>query len=349
MKFLLQRTLQNKPVDPPIPLDVTPKRREGYDSNCGCRWVFAIDAAAHEELIARRLLLKEQQSKLWVVCSCCGTLTTEAVEGLLARDERPEPYMPTLSRAMVAWDMESTGIDPVLDRIVQLGVTVLDPDGTRRRWETLINPVMPIPQSASEIHGIADTHVASAPKFRDIAGKFLAGLAGKDMLLYNGRRLDLPILDEELRRCGLRLNLEGVRVIDAFTIFQKREPRDLSAFVQRYAGRDHSGAHGAAADAEGTLDGYLGMLAEYEDLRLMTLDQQAQHSMYGDDPDRAPADLAGKLYSKGGEIYFAFGKAKDKSVAEEPGFAQWILRCGDPPFPGSTCDVLRAELKRLNP
>ena len=68
MKFILTRTLQRKPVDPPITLEVTPKRREGYDSYCGCRWVFAVDASAHEELISRRLLLREQQSKLWCVC-----------------------------------------------------------------------------------------------------------------------------------------------------------------------------------------------------------------------------------------------------------------------------------------
>lgn len=347
MKFILSRTLQRKPVDPPITLEVIPKRREGYESDCGCRFVFAIDAAQNEALIQRKLMLREQQSRCWVVCGCMGSMATCSMEELLAHQERPEPFMPTLERPLVALDTETTGVDPVLDRLVSIGVVVLNPDGTRKKWETLLNPEMPIPQGASEIHGIGDSDVANAPKFRDIAAGFSKALRDKDLLLYNGRRLDLPIIDEEFRRCGSRLDLTGIRVIDAFTVFQKREPRDLSAFVRRYSGRSHEGAHGAAADSEGTLDGYLGCLGEYEDLRAMTLDEQAQHSMHGDDPDREPCDLAGKLYRKGGAVYYAFGKAKDCTVQSDPGYAYWILKCDNPPFPGSTRDALKAELARL--
>jgi DNA polymerase-3 subunit epsilon len=264
-----------------------------------------------------------------------------------ATEPEPALHMPTLTRSLMAWDTETTGVDPVLDRLVSIGVCVLNPDGTRRRWETLLNPEMPIPPEVTEIHGITNEMVASAPKFCEIARKFMSGLAGKDMLLYNGRRLDLPILDESLRRCGMKLDLTGVRVIDAAGLFFKENPRDLSAFVERYTRRRHEGAHSSAADAEGTLNGYLGMLAEHEDLRGMTLDEQAVHSMYGDDPDRLPCDLAGKLYLKGGEVYFGFGKAKDKRVSEDAGYAYWILKCSDPPFPGSTRDCLRVELDRL--
>lgn len=269
------------------------------------------------------------------------------VEHMTELTAAPVPYMPALTRSLMAWDTETTGVDPVLDRLVSIGVCVLNPDGTRRKWETLLNPEMSIPPEVTEIHGITNEMVKDAPRFRDIAQKFMNGLKGKDMLLYNGRRLDLPILDESLRRCEMRLDLTGVRVVDAAGLFFKENPRDLSAFVERYAHRIHEGAHGAAADAEGTLDGYLGMLSEHEDLRRMTLDEQAVHSMYGDDPDRLPCDLAGKLYLKNGEVYFGFGKAKDKRVSEDAGYAYWILKCSDPPFPGSTRDCLLAELERL--
>lgn len=277
-----------------------------------------------------------------------GALLLAHVEHMTELVPRPESHMPALDRPLVSWDTETTGVDPVLDRLVSIGVCVLNPDGTRRKWETLLNPEMSIPPEVTEIHGITNEMVKDAPRFRDIAQKFMNGLKGKDMLLYNGRRLDLPILDESLRRCEMRLDLTDVRVVDAAgLLFFKENPRDLSAFVERYAHRSHEGAHGAMADAEGTLDGYLGMLAEYKDLRNMTLEGQAVHSMYGDDPDRLPCDLAGKLYLKNGEVYFGFGKAKDKRVSEDTGYAYWILKCSDPPFPGSTRDCLRTELERL--
>ncbi len=167
-----------------------------------------------------------------------GTPLAGFIEELVASVGFPRaPHRLSLSRSIVSWDTETTGVDPVLDRLVSIGVTVLNPDETRRRWETLINPEMSIPPEVTEIHGITDEMVTNAPKFRDIAAKFAAGLRGKDMLLYNGRRLDLPIVDEELRRCGSKLDLSGVVVIDAFGSFCKKEPRDLSAFVKRYTGR----------------------------------------------------------------------------------------------------------------
>lgn len=381
MKFIIEHDLQGKSrPGMPVTVEVAAEPRRTYDGECKCETVYRIAEESMAELVELGLVLEGQRSDEVVICSCLGRAISErlapaeaiqaiwdafcvcnsngGLSGTAKRHLEPaiyaamkairhEPFVPTLERGLCCLDTETTGVDPVLDRLVSIGVVVLNPDGTRRRWETLLNPEMPIPPAVTEIHGITDEMVASAPKFHDIAHKFMNGLTGKDLLLYNGWRLDLPIIDESLRRVGLSLNLAGVRVIDAAGLFFKENPRDLSAFVKRYARRDHEGAHGAAADAEGTLDGYLNMLAEHDDLRAMTLEQQAAHSMYGDDSERLPCDLAGKLYLKGGEVYFGFGKAKDKRVRDDAGYAYWMLKCTDPPFPGSTRDCLRAELERV--
>jgi len=383
MKSTLLRNAQGK-SHPGMPLDIEVGPAEGrtdYKCPANCAVVWPVAATSIQQLVDRKLVLESQRADKVFVCSCLGAPVSEEtfpdmleshlstwgphcgaplavyqghLERLLEahvqhiRTSDRSVFMPTLERPLVSWDSETTGVDPVLDRLVSLGVCVLNPDGTRRKWETLINPEMPIPPAVTEIHGITDEMAASAPKFRDIAQKFIAGMAGKDMLLYNGRRLDLPILHESLVRCGMNLDLTGVRIIDAAGLFFKQNPRDLSAFVKRYTGRDHTDAHGAAADSEGTLDGYLGMLAEHPELRAMTLEEQATRSMYGDDPDRLPCDLAGKLYLKNGEVYFGFGKQKDKRVSEDTGYAYWMLRCSDPPFPTSTREALQAELERLD-
>lgn len=249
-----------------------------------------------------------------------------------------------LDRPLLIFDLETTGVDVCADRIVELGVSVLHPDGTVKPngWSVRMNPGIPIPAAAIEVHGITDADVSGCHPFAFYAAKLHASFQGKDIATYNGRRLDLPILDEEMRRCGLKLNLDGVRLVDAAGIFFKREPRDLSAAVQRYCGRDHADAHGAGADAAATLEVLQGQLKAYPDLDTMSLDDLAAYSRLG---DNEPIDLAGKLYrDPEGFARFAFGKNKDKRVIEERGYCDWIFTKGN--FPGSTLDALRVELQK---
>lgn len=277
----------------------------------------------------------------------------------------------TLTRPLASIDIETTGTDPVLDRIVSLGVLVLHSDGRRVKFEQVFNPGIPISEGATAVHGITDAMVADKPPFKMFAARILAGLQGKDLLGYNIRSLDLPMLDEEFRRCGLVLDINGgpcpagchqgtagngtmcakcdgsgvippPAIIDAFGIFCKKEPRDLATFVKRHAGRDHEGAHGALADSVGTLDGFLGCLQNYE-LMAMSLDELATFSRR-DELDFV--DLSGKLYrDKDGDVRFNFGpKTRGKKVKDDTGFAYWVL---GKDFPGSTKDALRAELNRL--
>jgi DNA polymerase-3 subunit epsilon len=251
----------------------------------------------------------------------------------------------TLTRPLCVLDTETTGVDPVIDRIIEFGCTVYLPDGSRKKYEQRFNPGMHIPEEATEIHGISDEDVKDMPPFSDHAAKIHRALQGKDIAGYNLRRLDLPLLDEELRRSELKLDLTGVVVIDVAAIFFNKEPRNLEAAVLKYCGRSHEDAHGAAADADATLDVLLGQLAMYEDLAAMELPALAAFARMG---DKETIDLAGKLFrDSDGDICYAFGKSKGVKAKVDPGFGYWLLRQTSPPFPCHTCEVLRAEFERL--
>ncbi len=250
-----------------------------------------------------------------------------------------------LHRPLAVIDIEGTSLDVSESRIVEFACAVLKPDGSRMNWVQRFKPDIPIPAEATAVHGITDADVAGCPPFKDYAAKILKGLEGKDIGGYNLRGYDLPVLDEEARRAGLRLSIEGVNVIDAFGIFSNKEKRDLSSAVQKYCGRSHEGAHGAGPDAQATADVIEAQLSFYPDLAEMSLADLAKFSMRG---DFEAADLAGKLhFDAEGKICYSFGKNKGSRVEDEPGFGLWMLRQRTPPFPGSTVEVLTAELRRI--
>jgi DNA polymerase-3 subunit epsilon len=250
----------------------------------------------------------------------------------------------TLGRAIVFLDLESTSADPMTARIIEFAVALLATDGGRSQWCQRFNPGIPIPPEATEVHGITDRDVAGCPSFSQFAKRIQLGLRGKDLAGYNLRRYDLPLLDEEMRRSGLRLELDGVRVIDCARIFFRKEQRRLADAVRRYApafAADHA-CHSALSDALATLEVFRGQLETYPDLAGMSLDKLADYSRLS---ERREADLAGKLYiDTEGDVCFAFGKYQDQKVRLHSDYAEWML---SKDFPGSTKDCLRAELRRL--
>jgi len=252
-----------------------------------------------------------------------------------------------LSRPLCFIDIESAvpagcKPDPAVDRIIDLGIVLLMPDGSRQQFAQLFNPGVPITEECSAIHGYTDADVKDAPRFSELAPNIHRGLAGNDLAGFNLWRYDLVLLDEEFRRCGLSLDLTGVHVIDALTIFRKKMPRDLASAVKEYTGRDHSEAHGALEDSEATADVLLGQLERYEDLRELSIVDLADYSR---PTEERFADLAGKLYyDDAGDMRYAIGKAKGVRVRDDHGFGAWML---GKDFPGSTKDVLRRELNAL--
>lgn len=247
-----------------------------------------------------------------------------------------------LTRPICFLDVESTGVDPCADRIIELGFTVFNPGGWRQRWEQRFNPGMSIPAEATAVHGISDADVKDCPTFADQAAMIWSSLQGKDLGGYNLWRLDLPMLDEEFRRCGMKLDLAEIHVIDCLGIFQKKDPRKLEDAVRKYCYRQHEGAHGALADAEATADVLDGQLLAHPELGGMSVEDLATFSRMN---EKQLADIAGKLYrDSDGYLRYAFGKHKDKRVVDEKGYANWMLTKAR--FPGSTCEALESEIRR---
>jgi len=248
-----------------------------------------------------------------------------------------------LNRPLAFLDLEASGLDIQNDRIIELAILVWDGtvvSNSCRRF----NPGMSIPAEATAIHGITEADVANEPPFSNEVGRsILKRLKGCDLAGYNLRRFDLPMLDEELRRVGLKLDLTGVCVIDAYGVFSKKEPRSLSDAVRKYCGRAHEGAHGAAADNEATLDVLLGQMKAYPDLDAMTAADLATFSRVG---EYEFIDVAGKLYrDKDGDACYAFGKNRGVKVRDDESYASWMLNRAS--FPGSTQEALRDEIDRL--
>ena len=145
-----------------------------------------------------------------------------------------------LERPLAVLDTETTGVDPLTDRIVELAVVRLDPDGAARRYRRLVDPGVPIPPAATAVHGIADADVAGRPRFAAIADRLARRLDGCDLAGFNLRRFDLPLLAAEFARAGVAFDPADRAVVDAQQIYHAREPRDLAAAVRFYCGREHA-------------------------------------------------------------------------------------------------------------
>ena len=141
-----------------------------------------------------------------------------------------------LDRPIVFVDLETTGLNPSYDRIVEITVIKVHPDGSEEQRTVRINPEMPIPAGATSVHGITDEDVVNQPPFSRYAKNLLAFLDGSDLAGFNAIRFDLPMLRAEFARVGVRFDLEGRNVVDPMAIFHQMEPRDLAAAYKRYYG-----------------------------------------------------------------------------------------------------------------
>lgn len=249
-----------------------------------------------------------------------------------------------LERPIVSIDTETTGTDPAVDRIVQIGALKIlslsnDPP-TMFCW--LINPCVPIPAKSTEVHGITDEMVKSRPTFREVSAQLHEFFYGCDLVGYNHSRFDIPILWEEFYRAGITWNMSGMRVFDAQAIFMKMEERTLSAAVAKYCKREHSGAHDAMMDAAASWDVLKAQLTLYKDVGAMNGDQLHEFCKFDN-----KIDLAGKLVRNAqGDAEYNFGKNKGKRIADDIGYAHWML---EKDFSTNTKIHLAEEMDKINP
>lgn len=224
---------------------------------------------------------------------------------------------------MVFFDIESTGLDPQKDRIVELAAIKIWPDGRREEKCRRFNPLTPIPKEATAIHHITDDDVKDEPPFYKVAKGVAAFFAGCDMGGYNIIHFDIPMLQAELERAGEDLDMSKIAVIDSYTIFKKREPRDLAGAVRFYCGKEHAEHHKAIKDVEATLDVLEAQLNRYPDLP----DAPDDLDFAVRDPEEV--DLQGKLRWMNGEVSINFGRHKGRTLRylakEEPDYIRWMI------------------------
>lgn len=243
------------------------------------------------------------------------------------RTQRRSPTPFQFDRPLVFIDLETTGTNVKHDRIVELGLVRITPEGEVTEKVRRINPEVPIPATATKVHGIADEDVADEPTFRRIA-KSLYGdfLAGADLAGFNVRRFDLPLLVAEFERSDIELDPKAMRVVDAQTIYHAMERRDLSAAVRFYLDDDHGEAHSALADAKATAAVLKAQLERYEEL---PREIDSLHAFCdGFAPIRTPA--AEWFRGEGDDRTFRKGKHYGKKLSEvvrsdRDYLADWML------------------------
>ena len=244
-----------------------------------------------------------------------------------------------LKRPLAVFDIESTGINRRTDRIIDLCIIKLSPDGTRKEYNFRVNPEMPIPPESTEIHGITDEDVKDCLTFKTIAPEIKRVLTDCDLGGYNVIYFDIPILTEEFTRAGIRINFDDRLVFDAQKIFFAREPRDLTAALKFYCGENHEGAHSAADDTEATLKVIFGQLEKYADLP----DTMEQIDAICNPREPNWVDRRGRLKAHNGDVVINFGKYQNQSVAKlaqtDLKFLQWIIRND---FPRDTQEIIQA-------
>lgn len=248
-----------------------------------------------------------------------------------------------LTRPIVFFDLECTGLDKERDRIVQIALYKLMPGFTAGSMISyLVNPQMPIPANSTEIHGITDEMVQDKPAFRDIAGELFEFFVGCDVGGYNSNSFDVPFLFNEFMRAGYQWNSSAFNMIDVGNLFKIKESRTLSAAVQFYCHREMENAHDAAVDITETVNVFLAQLLRYADLP-DTVEALALFTNYG----QRLADLSGKFYyDQTNQLRYNFGKYKGELVADHLDFAEWMYFKAN--FPTDTNEIL-AEVLNVFP
>ena len=251
-----------------------------------------------------------------------------------------------LNRPVAFFDIEATGKNPRADRIVELAIIKLMPDGGREEHVFRVNPERPMSAEVIAIHGITDADVKDCPTFAQIAPKVLEILRNCDLGGYNLLHFDIPMLIEEFARLGMKFDDGDRAVVDAQRIYHKREPRDLSAALSFYCGELHLGAHGALDDVLATIRVLEGQLDRYTDL------PQDMESLDAYCNTREPSwvDRSGKLKWADGEVVLNFGKNAGKKLRDyvqfEPSYLKWLLKSD---FPRDTKDIVQNALEGKYP
>lgn len=262
-----------------------------------------------------------------------------------------------LGKPLCFFDLETTGVNVAKDRIVEICILKIFPDGREDIFVSKVNPEMPIPKESSLIHGIYDADIASAPTFKEIGGKINTFIANSDLAGYNSNKFDIPLLMEEFLRAEMNFELKGRRAIDIQNVFHKMEARTLSAASLFYLNKPLEGAHGAKADTIATYEILKAQVQKYEQVVYKDKSGQELCPVKNDvtalsefSTMKKTVDFAGfiGLDENDNEI-FTFGKYKGRKVIEilekEPSYFDWMQKSDFPLYTKKVLTEIRLKMK----
>ncbi len=234
-----------------------------------------------------------------------------------------------LKRPMCFFDLETTGVNVVKDRIVEISILKIYPNGERESRTWLVNPEMKIPKESSDIHGITDDKVKDSPTFKELAHRVYDMVKDSDLAGYNSNKFDIPLLAEEFLRADIDFDMQKRVAVDVQNIFHRMEQRTLEAAYRFYCDKTLENAHSAEADVTATYEVLKAQLDKYEEL-------ENDMDWLSDFSNRQKvADFAGFIaYNKEDKVQFTFGKYKghlvDDVLDKDPGYYGWILNSDFP-------------------
>lgn len=261
-----------------------------------------------------------------------------------------------LKRPLAFFDLETTGVNVSTDRIVEVSILKITPDGNEVVKTLKINPEIPIPLESSLFHGIYDADVEEAPRFKDVAQELADFIGDADLAGYNSNKFDIPMLMEEFLRAGMNFSLEGRYFVDVQNIFHQMEQRTLKAAYRFYCDKELDGAHHAEDDVRATYEVLKSQLERYQNTEWQDKSGNKSIPVVNDVAAlhqftnlSKPVDFAGRMvFNEQGEEVFNFGKHKGRTVEEvfsiEPSYYAWMMQ-GD--FPRYTKKCLETIWQRF--
>ena len=231
-----------------------------------------------------------------------------------------------LSRPLAFFDLETTGTNTAKDRIVEIAIIKLNPDGSKESYSKKVNPEMPIPIVVSEIHGIYDVDIIDCPTFKDIAEEVKTFITDADLAGFNSNRFDIPLLVEEMLRSGIDAEFDKKKFVDIQNVFHKMEQRTLVAAYKFYCNKDLTNAHSAEADTLATLEVLEAQIGKYDNIQ-GDVDFLSEFTTMG----TRTLDFSKRIaINEGGVPVFNFGKHKGIPVVDifkkEPGYFNWLMK-----------------------
>lgn len=248
----------------------------------------------------------------------------------------------SLTRPLCFFDLETTGVNVAKDRVVEISILKIFPNGNKESKTWLVNPEMPIPPQTTAVHGITDEKVANEPTFKQLSKDIYSMIKGSDLAGFNSDRFDIPLLAEEMLRAEIDVDFKKHLTVDVQTIFHKMEKRNLSAAYKFYCGKDLDNAHSAEADTNATYEVLKSQIEKYDELE-NDVSKLSAFSIR-----RKSVDFAGfVIIDEDGDAAFNFGKHKGKKVVEvlgrEPGYFSWLLNADFPRYTKKVLTAIRLE------